>query len=139
MWNPGSSGRDGRRKRPRADDTRAGFPTVNEEPMTEFESDQIEGIARNRNAVRPVYIELDDDTDGASHVYRITDETIHVVQNSQPVQKFVLNGRSVNDYVKFVRDEVEGREWANRRYVADDEDPFAALVEQLADSTEVAA
>jgi hypothetical protein len=80
---------------------------------------------------------LGDDTDGASHVYRTTDESIHVVQNGQRVQYFVLNGRSVDDYVKFVRDEVEDRAWENRRYIADDEDPFAALIEDIA--TEVAA
>jgi hypothetical protein len=88
--------------------------------------------ARKRTDPRPAYIELGDDTDGASHVYRTTDETIHVVQNGQRIQKFVLNGRSVDDYVKFVRDEVDGREWENRRYIADDEDPFAALVENIA-------
>jgi hypothetical protein len=32
---------------------------------------------------------------------------------------------------------VEGREWENRRYIADDEDPFTALIEDIA--TEVAA
>jgi hypothetical protein len=36
--------------------------------------------ARKRTDPRPAYIELGDDTDGASHVYRTTDETIHVVQ-----------------------------------------------------------
>jgi hypothetical protein len=88
--------------------------------------------ARKRTDPRPAYIKLGDDTDGASHVYRTTDETIHVVQNGQRIQKFVLNGRSVDGYVKFVRDEVDGREWENRRYIADDEDPFAALVENIA-------
>jgi len=95
--------------------------------------------ARKRTDPRPAYIELGDDTDGASHVYRTTDETIHVFQDGQRVQKFVLNGRSVDDYVKFVRDDVKGREWENRRYVADDEDPFAALIEEIADATGVAA
>lgn len=88
--------------------------------------------AGKRTDPRPAYIKLGDDTDGASHVYRTTDETIHVVQNGQRIQKFVLNGRSVDGYVKFVRDEVDGREWENRRYIADDEDPFAALVENIA-------
>ncbi|ELZ96638.1 hypothetical protein [Haloferax sulfurifontis] len=88
--------------------------------------------ARKRTDLRPAYIELGDDTDGASHVYRTTDESIHVVQNGERIQKFVLNGRSVDDYVKFVRDEVDGREWENRRYIADDEGPFAALVENIA-------
>ncbi|RZH67738.1 hypothetical protein [Natrinema altunense] len=95
--------------------------------------------ARKRTDPRPAYIELGDDTDGAFYVYRTTDETIHVVQDSQRVQKFVLNGRSVDEYVKFVRDEVEGCDWEDRRYVADDEDPFAALVDQTVDAPEVAA
>ena len=93
--------------------------------------------APKRTDPRPAYIELGDDTHGAFHGYRTTDETIHVVQDGERVQKFVLNGRSVDDYVNFVRDDVEGREWENRRYVAGDEDPFAALVDQLADATEV--
>lgn len=93
--------------------------------------------ARKRTDPRPAYIELGDDTDGASHVYRTTDETIHVVQDSERVQRFSLGARTVDDYVKFVRDDVEGREWENRRYIADDEDPFAALIEDIA--TEVAA
>ena len=93
--------------------------------------------ARKRTDPRPAYIELGDDTDGASHVYRTTDETIHVVQDGERVQRFSLGTRTVDDYVKFVRDDVEGREWENRRYIADDEDPFAALIEDIA--TEVAA
>lgn len=84
--------------------------------------------ARKRTDPRPTYIQLGQDTDGASHVYRTTDETIHVVQDCERVKKFVLDSRTVDDYVKFVRDEVDGREWENRRYIADDEDPFAALV-----------
>jgi hypothetical protein len=92
---------------------------------------------RKRTDPRPNYIPLGEDTDGASHVYRTTDETIHVVQDGERVQRFSLGTRTVDDYVKFVRDEVEGREWENRRYIADDEDPFAALVEDIA--TEVAA
>ncbi|ELY85786.1 hypothetical protein [Natrinema altunense] len=95
--------------------------------------------ARKRTDPRPAYIELGDDTDGAFHVYRTTDETIHVVQDRQRVQKVVLNGRSVDEYVRFVRDEVEGCDWEARRYVADDEDPFAAFVDQIVDAPEVAA
>lgn len=95
--------------------------------------------ARKRIDPRPDYIELGDDSDGASHVYRTTDETIHVVQDGKRIQKFVLDTCTVDDYVKFVRDEVDEREWENRRYVADDEDPFAALIGQIADAIEVAA
>lgn len=94
---------------------------------------------RKRTDPRPGYIKLGDDTDGAFHIYRTTDETIHVVQNGERVQKFDLNGRSVDDYVKFVRDDLDEREWANRRYLADDEDPFAAFVGQIADAIKGAA
>ncbi|EMA31254.1 MULTISPECIES: hypothetical protein [Haloarcula] len=72
--------------------------------------------ARKRTDPHPAYIKLGDDTDGASHVYRTNDETIHAVQDCERVQKFVLNGRSVDDYVK-----------------------FAALVDRLADATGVPA
>ena len=113
--------------------------TASEDTETSNKDDRIstENNARKRTDPRPAYIELGDDSDGASHVYRTTDESIHVVQNGQRVQYFVLNGRSVDDYVKFVRDEVEDRAWENRRSIADDEDPFAALIEDIA--TEVAA
>lgn len=94
--------------------------------------------ARKRTDPRPAYIELGGDTDGASHVYRTIDETIHVVQDGERVQRFELGTRSVDDYVKFVRDDVEGRDWEDRRYVADD-DPFTALVDQPANAAEVAA
>jgi hypothetical protein len=93
--------------------------------------------AGKRTDPRPAYIELADDTDGASHVYRTTDETIHVVQDGKRVQRFSLGTRTVDDYVKFVRDDVEGRGWKNRRYIAADEDPFAALIADI--PTEVAA
>ncbi|WP_323677590.1 hypothetical protein [Halorubellus sp. PRR65] len=62
--------------------------------------------------------------------------------NSNPIEGTVRNRagvRTVNHYVKFVRDEVDGREWENRRYIANDEDPVAALVDHLPDATEVAA
>lgn len=93
--------------------------------------------AKKRTDPRPDYLELGDDTDGASHVYRTTDETIHVVHDGDRVQRFDLNETSVDTYVKFVRDEVEGREWATRKYLADDEDPMADLVDTIV--TEVGA
>lgn len=86
-------------------------------------------MADTRSSVRPAYILLGRDTAGASHVYRTTDETIHVVQDGERVQKFVLDGRSVDDYVTFVRDDVDDREWETRRYIADDENPFASLTD----------
>lgn len=95
--------------------------------------------AGKRTDPRPAYMDLGDDTDGAYHIYRTTNKILHVVQECQYVQKFVLNGRSVDDYLNFVRNKIAGREWANYRYVANGEDLLGALVEQLADSTEVAA
>lgn len=94
---------------------------------------------RKRTDPRPGYVGLGDDTDGAFHIYRTTDETIHVVQDGERVQKFDLNGRSVDGYVKFVRDELDEREWANRRYLVNDEAPFDALVDHIADAIGVAA
>ena len=77
----------------------------NEEPMTEFDTNSDEGIVDNRCGVRSDDIEIGTDTVGTSRVYRT-----------------------------FVRDNVADREWAGRRYVADDECPFATAI-----ATEVAA
>ncbi|AFO56536.1 hypothetical protein NJ7G_1289 [Natrinema sp. J7-2] len=59
------------------------------------------------------------------------DETILVVQNGELVQRFDLDGRSVDDYVKFVRDEVDDRDWTDRHYYADDEKSFEALARTI--------
>ncbi|WP_092935256.1 hypothetical protein [Natrinema hispanicum] len=87
--------------------------------------DSIEGIARKRSAVRPNYIVLGEDTDDLSYIYRTFDETIHIVQ------QFDLRGRSVDGYVKFVRDEVDDRDWAEWHYYTDDENPFKALASTI--------
>ena len=99
--------------------------------MKNSNPNSVEGIARNRNGVRPAYIWLGEDTEGASHVYRTIDETIHVVQDGERVQRFALGARTIDDYVKFVRDEVDGRDWQNRRYYTDDENPFEALARNI--------
>ncbi|QCW04935.1 hypothetical protein FGF80_04240 [Natrinema pallidum] len=95
--------------------------------MKNTNPNSIEGIALKRSCVRPDYIELGEDTAGASHVYRTFDETVLGVQNGELVQRFDLNGRSVDEYVKFVRDEVDDRDWADHHYYADDENPFEVL------------
>lgn len=106
--------------------------------MKNSNPNSIEGIARNRRGVRLDYITLGEDTDGASHVYCTFDETIFtfdetifVVQNGKLVERFDLAGRSVDDYVKFVRDDVDDRNWENRDYYADDENPFEALARTI--------
>lgn len=86
-------------------------------------------MASTRSSVRPAYILLGRDTAGASHVYRTTDETIHVVQGGEHVQRFDLGAQSVDDYVTFVRDDVDDREWETRSYIAGDENPFASLTD----------
>lgn len=99
--------------------------------MKNSNPNSIEGIARNRRGVRLDYITLGEDTDGASHVYCTFDETIFVVQNGKLGERFDLAGRSVDDYVKFVRDDVDDRNWENRDYYADDENPFEALARTI--------
>lgn len=87
---------------------------------------------RKRTDPRPAYTGLDTDTGGASHVYRTADETIHTVQDGKRIEEFVLGLRTVDDYVTFVRDNVEGLDGETRRYIADAEDPFAALADEVA-------
>jgi hypothetical protein len=87
---------------------------------------------RKRTDPRPAYTQLDKDTGGASHVYRTADETIHAVQDGKRTEEFVLGLRTIDDYVTFVRDNVEGLDGETRRYIADAEDPFAALADEVA-------
>jgi hypothetical protein len=62
--------------------------------------------ANRRTDPRPTYIRLGVDTEHASHVYRTTDETIHVVDadgNREHVE--ALDGRSVHEWMDYVRTE----------------------------------
>lgn len=81
---------------------------------------------------RPAYLPLGVDTAGAFHVCRTTDETIHVVEDGTRSHRFDLGAHSVDDYVRFVRDEVDGRDWATRRYTLAEEDTWARVAERLA-------
>lgn len=65
---------------------------------------------------RPRYVPLGTDTAGAHHVYRTADETILVVADGRVTHRLDLGSRSVDDYVRFVREET-AREWADRRYL----------------------
>ena len=81
----------------------------------------------NRNGVRPKYINLGTDGDGATHTYRTTDETVHAVAadgTREHVEQ--LAGASVDDWMAFVADK---RGWADRQY-------GVGLVEILADAME---
>ena len=61
---------------------------------------------------RPRYVPIGDDTEGATHVHRTADETIHVFDaDGHWLERFDLAGRTVDDYVAFVRDECEDRDW----------------------------
>jgi hypothetical protein len=95
-------------------------------------------IARKRTDPGPTYILLGRDTDGASHVYRTMDEWVYAILDGERVQRFALVACTVDDYVKFVRDEMDDPDWKNRRYVADEENPFAVFIDQPTDATEVA-
>jgi len=63
--------------------------------------------------VRPAYIELGTDATGASHVYRTTDETIHVVADGGREHVADVADRPVDDWMTFVRQE---RGWADEQY-----------------------
>jgi len=78
-----------------------------------------------RVSVRPRYIDLGTDTEGAVHTYRTSDETIHVVEDGQH-EVVELSGRPVEDWMDWTERE---RGWAQARY-------GGGLVEQLADALE---
>lgn len=86
---------------------------------------------KKRTGVRPTYIELGEDTKGAWHLFRTVDETIHVVQDGARIQRFDLDGTSADEYVQFVRDDVDDRDWATRKFLAADEDPFTDIADTL--------
>lgn len=53
---------------------------------------------------RPAYIHVGTDTEGASHVYRTTDETVHVIENGRRTERYDLDAldKSVNDWLVYV-------------------------------------
>jgi len=67
----------------------------------------------NTNDVRPAYIRLGTDATGASHVYRTTDETVHVVIDGEREHVADVADRPVDDWMAFIRDR---RGWATERY-----------------------
>jgi len=79
----------------------------------------------NSVSVRPRYIDLGTDAEGAVHTYRTTDETIHVVQDDQ-YEVVELSGRPVEDWMDWTERE---RGWADARY-------GGSLVNMLTDALE---
>ena len=66
---------------------------------------------------RPRYVLIGTDSRGAHHCYRTADETILVIEGNRVIERLDIDGRSVDGYVRFVRDEVDGRNWVDRNYL----------------------
>jgi hypothetical protein len=81
----------------------------------------------NRNGVRPKYIALGTDADGATHTYRTTDRAvIAVADGTRELVETLAPGTDLDDWMDFVADQ---RGWADRQY-------GIGLVEYLADQLE---
>ncbi|MFC6764358.1 hypothetical protein [Natrinema soli] len=63
--------------------------------------------ARSRTNHRPDYILVGIDTEDAHHVYRTTDETVHVIHNSDRTYRYNLNtcDQRINDWIEYVKAE----------------------------------
>ncbi|ELY62046.1 hypothetical protein [Natronococcus jeotgali] len=61
--------------------------------------------ARSRTDHRPHYILIGIDTEDAHHVYRTTDETVHVISDSERTHRYDLNtvDRRINDWIEYVK------------------------------------
>lgn len=94
--------------------------------MTGFDSDDVESIARN-----PL---VGIDGEGAEHRFDRYTDTVYVLQNGSVEHVEDLDAGELPAWVDYVREE---RGWEDCRYV--EGNPFAAMVEQLADSMEAGA
>ncbi|WP_126664360.1 hypothetical protein [Haloterrigena salifodinae] len=63
--------------------------------------------ARSRTDPRPDYILVGIDTEDAHHVYRTTDETVHVVHNTDRTYRYNLEAvdQGINDWIEYVNAE----------------------------------
>ncbi|MFC6765901.1 hypothetical protein [Natrinema soli] len=63
--------------------------------------------ARSRTDPRPDYILVGIDTEGAHHVYRTTDETVHVIHNTKRTYCYDLEAvnQDINDWIEYVKAE----------------------------------
>ncbi|AGB37019.1 hypothetical protein [Natronococcus occultus] len=61
--------------------------------------------ARSRTDPRPDYILVGVDTEDAHHIYRTTDETIHVIHNADRTYRYDLAAlnRSINDWIDYIQ------------------------------------
>jgi hypothetical protein len=84
----------------------------------------------NRNGVRPKYLSLGTDGQGASHCYRTTDDTvIVVVDGGREIQRPLDAETDVDGWMGFV---TARRGWERKQY-------GVGLVEMLADALEESA
>ena len=52
---------------------------------------------------RDAYIMIGVDEEGAHHIYRTRDETVHVIRDGKRTYRQELHGRSVNQWINYVR------------------------------------
>jgi hypothetical protein len=60
--------------------------------------------ARSRTDPRPDYILVGIDTEGAHHVYRTTDESVHVIDNTERTYRYDLEAleQTIDDWIEYV-------------------------------------
>ncbi|MDG5761830.1 hypothetical protein QA600_21130 [Natronococcus sp. A-GB1] len=60
--------------------------------------------ARSRTDLRPDYILVGIDTEGAHHVYRTTDETVHVIDGPERTYRYDLEAleQTIDDWINYV-------------------------------------
>ena len=73
-------------------------------PMSTQRPQRHDSIASDRGTdPRPNYIDTGTDTDGADHIYRTIDETVHVITPSGDREHVeALDGRSIHEWMTFV-------------------------------------
>lgn len=82
---------------------------------------------KKRTDPRPDYIHLGVDSEGTSHCYRTTDETVHVVNaDGDREYRYDLDGRSINHWMDYVE---QKRGWATRHMWADLGEAVSARME----------
>ncbi|WP_306055611.1 hypothetical protein [Natronococcus wangiae] len=60
--------------------------------------------ARGRTDPRPDYILVGVDTDGAHHVYRTIDESVHVIDSHERTYRYDLEAleKTINDWIAYI-------------------------------------
>ena len=69
-----------------------------------------------RTDPRDSYIQIGVDQEGAHHLYRTEDETVHVIRDGQRTYRQDLDGRSINEWINYVRGK---RGWKHRDLFVD--------------------